>query len=56
MTFLNTLLKVIGNLRNILTLIILTRLLFLENSQIASFLEVLSALGILLTTPLEDIE
>lgn len=54
MKYLNIILKIISNVRNILTLIILTRLLFLENIQVASFLEIISGMAILITTPLNE--
>jgi hypothetical protein len=59
MKFLSMILKIAGNLRNILTLVILTRLLFLENMQGALFLEILSGMAILIPTQLlggEDID
>lgn len=51
MKFLRIALQIVGNLRGIFTLIILTRLVFLENIPAATFLEILSGMVLLITPP-----
>lgn len=51
MKFLRIALQIVGNLRGIFTLIILTRLVFLENIPAATFLEILSGMVLLITLP-----
>jgi hypothetical protein len=47
-------LQIVSNLRNIFILIILTRLLFLEDIPAAAFIEVLGGIILLATTPLQE--
>jgi hypothetical protein len=47
MKHLNLILKFLGNLRSILVLIILTRLLFVETNQMALFAEIIGSIVVL---------
>lgn len=52
MKFFDQILKIIGHLaklKNILVLIILTRLLFLEHNQLALIAEIIGSIGVLLS-------
>jgi hypothetical protein len=48
MKHLNLILKFLGNLRSILVLIILTRLLFVETNQMALFAEIIGSIVVLI--------
>jgi hypothetical protein len=53
------LLKILGNLsrlKNIFLLIILTRLLFLEPSQLALIAEIISGIAMLMATSVEGVD
>ncbi len=51
MKYINLIIKLLGNIRSILVLIILTRLLFIETNQMALFAEIVAS-GAVLLNPL----
>lgn len=52
MKYLNLIIKLLGNVRSIFVLIILTRLLFVETNQMALFAEIVGG-GAVLMNPLK---